>query len=108
MYGLKAETIDQIKGICNHYPQIEEVILYGSRAMGTFKNGSDVDLTLKGHDLNLDVLTHLSNDLDDTSLPYMFDLSIYDHIQNSDLLDHIHRVGTVIYRREAVKKSGRA
>lgn len=98
MYGLKEETIDQIKSICCRYPQIEEVILYGSRAMGSFKNGSDIDLTLKGHDLNLDVLIRLSNELDDTSLPYMFDLSIYDHIQNRSLLDHIDRVGVVIYR----------
>lgn len=98
MYGLTPETINQIKSICRHYPQIEEVILYGSRAMGSFKNGSDIDLTLKGHDLNLDVLTRLSNELDDTDLPYMFDLSIYNHIQNHSLLDHIERVGVVFYR----------
>lgn len=98
MYGLNKETIDQIKSLCLHYPQIEQAILYGSRAKGTFKNGSDIDLTLKGHDLNLDVLTRLSNELDDTSLPYMFDLSIYDHIQNPDLLEHINRVGVIIYR----------
>ena len=53
LYGLKEETINQIKEVISHYQQVDEVILYGSRAMGNFKRGSDIDLTLKGKELNL-------------------------------------------------------
>ncbi len=100
MYGLTVENIELIESILYHYPQVDKAILYGSRAMGTFKNGSDIDLTLKGHNLDLDFLARLSNEFDDTDLPYIFDLSIYDHIKNDDLLNHIQRVGIVFYTKE--------
>lgn len=98
-YGLKKEDLDQIKEIFNRYPQIEEVILYGSRAMGTYKNGSDVDLTVRGKNFTLESLLQLSNELDETYLPYTFDISLYDHIKNPDLLDHIHKNGVIFFRK---------
>lgn len=55
LYGLKEETINQIKDVISHYQQVDEVILYGSRAMGNFKRGSDIDLTVKGENLNLSI-----------------------------------------------------
>lgn len=100
MHGLNEENITEIKNILRHYPQIEKAILYGSRAKGTFKRGSDIDLTLKGHDLDLNTLALLSNEFDDTYLPYLFDISIYDHIRNDNLLDHIQRVGVIFYSKD--------
>ena len=97
-YGLKEHVIHQMKEVFSHYPQIKQVILYGSRAMGNYKNGSDIDLTIKG-DLNMDILTRIDWELDDLLLPYTFDLSIYTHIDNSELIDHINRVGKVFYSR---------
>jgi predicted nucleotidyltransferase len=81
-YGLNKESIEKIM---KQYDQIETVILYGSRAKGP---GSDIDLTLKGKGLNL-ILNKISLELDDLLLPYMFDLSIYHHIKQNDLIDHI-------------------
>jgi len=80
------------------YPQIDEVILYGSRAKGTHRPGSDIDISLKGNQLDLKILNKVSNDLDDLLLPYYFDLSILSQIENRELLEHIERVGKVIYR----------
>ena len=71
--------------------------MYGSRAKGTSKPGSDIDLTLKGRELDLHVLNRISRDLDDLLLPYNIDLSIYHRIKDQDVLDHIHRVGKEIY-----------
>ena len=96
-YGLKQHTIAQINSVFACYPEIEQVILYGSRAKGTHKNGSDIDLTLKGHDLNLKAINQISNDLDELLLPYSFDLSIFSQISNADLIDRINRVGVVFY-----------
>jgi len=58
----------------------------------------DIDLTMKGEGLNLKLLNKIANDLDDLLLPYTFDLSILDQIDNRDLIAHINRVGKVVYR----------
>lgn len=93
--GLSNETIDVIKNVFKKYPEIEEVILYGSRAKGDFRKGSDIDLILKGSSLTLSTLYNIENALDDLLLPYKIDLSIFHKINNKDLLDHIKRVGVV-------------
>ena len=97
MTGLSKEVHHRINTVFTHYPQVSEVILYGSRAKGNYHTGSDIDLTLKGNQLNLEILNKICNELDDLLLPYMIDLSIYSQIENEDLLDHITRVGKVIY-----------
>ena len=99
-YGLKKESIEKVNRIFAQYDKIEEVILYGSRAKGNYKPGSDIDLTIKGKELNLKLLNKISLELDDLLLPYTFDLSIYNHIKQSDLIDHIVRVGKVFYKSE--------
>jgi predicted nucleotidyltransferase len=99
-YGLKKEIIEKAGRIFAQYDEIEEAILYGSRAKGNYKPGSDIDLTLKGKGLNLKILNQISLDLDDLLLPYTFDLSIYRHIEQSDLIEHILRVGKVFYKKE--------
>ena len=99
-FGLKKDTIEKIIEIFERHEQIEEVILYGSRAIGNFKPGSDIDLTLIGNELNLTVLNKISLELDDLLLPYTFDFSLYYHIKQPDLIDHIQRVGKVFYSKK--------
>jgi len=98
-FGLKEETIQKINQVFSQYPQIEKVMLYGSRAKGNFKPGSDIDLTLEGEGLTLSILHKIDDNLDDLLLPYTFDLSIFGHIDNADLIDHIKRVGVVFYQK---------
>jgi uncharacterized protein len=97
--GLTKESIDKIIEVFKRYDTIEEVILYGSRAKGNYKPGSDIDLTLKGEGLNLSILNKISLELDDLLLPYTFDLSLYHHINQSDLIEHIQRVGKAFYKK---------
>lgn len=99
-FGLKTEVIQAIIKIFRNHPEVETVILYGSRAKGNFKPASDIDLCLQGPSLNLTVLNTISWELDDLLLPYTFDLSIYHQLINSELLDHIQRVGVLFYSRE--------
>ncbi len=99
LYGLKETTIETIHKVFSNYSQVEQVIIYGSRAKGNYKNGSDIDLTFKGDDLSLTLINKIDLELDDLMLPYTFDLSIYSHIKNPDLIDHIERVGKVFYKR---------
>lgn len=90
-------AISKINEVFSLYPEIQEAIIYGSRAKGNFKPFSDIDLTLVGPDLNLSLQQKIENQLDDLLLPYKIDLSIYHQIQNKDLLDHIARVGKKFY-----------
>lgn len=98
--GLTYDEILAINKIFSKYPQIEEVILYGSRAKGNFKNTSDIDLSLVGKEIDLSLQTDIEFDLDDLMLPYKFDISIYDRISNPELLDHIKKVGKKFYENK--------
>ena len=95
--GLSANTIDKINAVFARYPSIEQAILYGSRAKGTFRNGSDIDLTLKGENITHRELSRIENELDDLLLPYKIDLSLFRQIDNQNLIGHIERVGVVFY-----------
>ena len=97
MYGLKEIHIHKIQSVFVQYGNIEKAILYGSRAKGNYRTGSDIDLTLVGENLDLTTLLKIENELDDLLLPYKIDLSIYHKIENTDLTEHIRRVGIVIY-----------
>ncbi len=100
MFGLKDADIKLIKSVFLRYKNITKVVLYGSRAMGNYRNASDIDLTMFGNNLNMDILLRIENELDDLLLPYNIDLSIYDKIENKDLKDHINRVGKVFYEKK--------
>lgn len=92
-FGLSNEDIDKIKVVFAKFPEIERVVIYGSRAKGNYKASSDIDLTLVGEKLNLTLLQTLENEIDDLLLPYKFDISIFHQISNPDLINHIERVG---------------
>jgi uncharacterized protein len=99
-FGLKESTIRKIHTVFAGYPQVEKAVLYGSRAIGNYKNGSDIDLTLYGgNDLTLNVLSKISNALDDLLLPYTIDLSIFNQIDDTEVVDHIRRVGVVFFEK---------
>lgn len=100
-WGLTQEDIDKIKSVLKKYDAIEEVVIYGSRAKGNYQKGSDIDLTLVGYDISLKTLNSLANDLDDLLLPYLFDLSVFSHIKNQELIHHIQRVGKPIYQKKS-------
>lgn len=97
-YGLKANAIAQINGILATHLEIEQAILYGSRAMGNYRDSSDIDLCLVGEALTLTQLLKIENELDDLLLPYKMDLSLFHTLDNPDLVDHIRRVGVMFYQ----------
>jgi predicted nucleotidyltransferase len=98
-FGLKEETIEKINSVLAVFPEVEKAILYGSRAKGNFKRGSDIDLTLIGSRLTHTIMLRIDNELDDLLLPYHIDLSIFGDISNPDLIEHINRVGAVFYEK---------
>lgn len=98
-YGLKDKEIEKVCSLFEQNERIESVVLYGSRAKGNYKPFSDVDITLKGEALNRHDLNRLKLSIDDLLLPYQFDISLFKSLNNPDLIEHINRVGVVIYKR---------
>lgn len=96
-YGLPDHDILSIQSVLHHFPEVDQAILYGSRAKGNFKNGSDIDIALKGDGLDLSVLALIASQIDDLPLPYKVDLFIYNKIKNKELVDHIDRVGKKLF-----------
>jgi len=94
-YGLSEDVIAKIKSVFAKYPQIKKVVLYGSRAKGNFRDGSDIDLSLFADDIELSLLQKIELELVDLLLPYTFDLSVYSELKSDELKEHIDRVGVL-------------
>jgi len=98
LFGLPLGAVEKIRTVFALHPEVEKVVLYGSRAKGNYKTGSDIDLTMYGDALNQSILLKILDELDELLLPWMIDLSLYQQIDNANLRDHIERVGTVFYQ----------
>ena len=100
MYGMTHDELNLLRTLFARQKEIEQVILYGSRAKGTNKPFSDVDITLMGHRLTRSHLNRLSEEIDESSLPYLFDISIFSKLTNPALIEQIEQTGVVLYQRE--------
>ena len=99
-YGLSDQTFSSILSVIKSNPAIDSAILFGSRAKGTYKDGSDIDIALHGSSLRLNDILQLQRLIDESDLAYTFDLVIFKNIQEQALIEHIQRVGIEIYRKE--------
>ncbi len=100
MFGLLKRDITILNKVFNNYPQIEKVIIFGSRAMGNYKKGSDVDLSIIGTKIQRKLIRSLSDDLNEIyPLPYFFDILNYNEITNNELKKHIDTEGKLLYEK---------
>lgn len=100
-YGLTDEELHIIVSMCAIYTEIKSVILFGSRAMGNFKEASDVDIAIKGKNIDVLLPARLKRHLEDgTDIPYFFDIIDYNTIDNPKLKKHIDELGKVIYEKK--------
>ena len=102
-FGLSKLTIEKLNSVFAKFPEIEEVIIYGSRAKGNFREGSDIDLTIKGENVTEAICTNVWLEIDDSDTPYLVDLSIFHHLDSASLIDHIKKVGKVFYRKKTTE-----
>jgi predicted nucleotidyltransferase len=90
---LEPSVLNSIKYILSHESKIQKIILFGSRAKGIEKNGSDIDLAIVGDNITFQNICSMATKLDLLDLPYKIDLIDFNTIENQDLKDHIRRVG---------------
>ena len=96
--GLSGKELDKITLIFKKFPGIQEAVLFGSRAMGTFKPGSDVDIALKGKVSLQDVARVKALLEEESPLPYLFDIVDYHTIETPAFKEHIDKHGKIIYK----------
>jgi predicted nucleotidyltransferase len=101
-FGLTEVDLASIILTFTTLPQIESVLLFGSRAMGNFKNTSDIDLCLKGFAVDYSTCSKLRSRLEELPMPYFFDIVNYNSLQNMELKDHIDEDGKEIYQAQAI------
>lgn len=99
-HGLPQHTVDQICTVLAQYPQVQRAVLYGSRAMGNYRPGSDIDLALLGPELTQGLCASIAEALDDLLLPYSIDLCVFAQLGHAQLQAHIERVGVDFYVRD--------
>ena len=94
MFGLLQRDLEYILRAINKFNKIEKAIVFGSRAMGNYKPGSDVDIAIKGKNMDRKVVSQLSDLLNEEyPLPYFFDIVDYNDITNTALKEHINKEG---------------
>ena len=98
MFGLKENNIAEIKTILMQFPEVKSAKIFGSRAKGNYKNGSDIDIALFGENMSTTIAWKISGILnEETIMPYHFDILSYKNLKNNDLVSHIDRVGLGFY-----------
>lgn len=99
-YGLSETVIERLTSVFASNPKIEVAILFGSRAKGTYKEGSDIDIALKGDLLDLPALRKIELEIDVLFLPYAVDMILFHKINEPLLTEHIKRFGICIYKKQ--------
>lgn len=99
-FGLSEATLERVRRILATFPAIDRAVLYGSRAMGTFKAGSDIDLTLFGSGIDRALCAEVAMMFAASIVPFRVDVSAFDLLTHEGLKDHIRRRGTVLFDRD--------
>ncbi|WP_164667783.1 nucleotidyltransferase domain-containing protein [Virgibacillus doumboii] len=100
MYGLLEKDMKLITEAIKNIDEIENAFLFGSRALGNYKKGSDVDLAISGSKVTANTVAKVSETLnEELPLPYFFDVLHYDKLTNEKLTEHIDCHGAEIFSR---------
>jgi predicted nucleotidyltransferase len=95
--GIAVEDLMRICEVFATFPKVRQVVLFGSRAMGNYKSGSDIDLAIIGEGVTFDDILEIQDSLEQLGMLYRFDLQNLNAIHDTDVKDHIDRVGKIIY-----------
>ena len=99
MYGLSDASYQELIQILASIPEVEEVVIFGSRARGDYWHASDIDLSLKGAGITKRTLRELNDKLYESHIPYFFDTNIYSEIRNPAFKANVDRDGKRLFHR---------
>lgn len=96
-YGFAEHDWQETLAVFKKYPEIEKVVLFGSRAKNTFKPMSDVDIVLFGDKIDYSFIARIKSEFEESKIPYFFDILDYKKITSDDLKKHVQIHGRTIY-----------
>lgn len=102
LFGLTEDIRNSLCRIFEKANAVDEVLIFGSRAKGTYTSGSDIDIVLKGKDVTFDTILTVMSAIENLELLYRTDVLNYNTIQDKDVLDHIDRIGQTLWKRHSV------
>lgn len=97
--------LEKIVLVISNCTKVEQIILFGSRAIGSHRASSDWDLALLGSELSLADVLKIQVELDELWLPCAVDILIFEEIQNQSLKEHISRVGIEVWNRTQTRSA---
>lgn len=97
--GLEHEEMAAIQAILSTCDALEEACVYGSRAKGNFRPFSDIDIVLKGEKLVWADKADLMLSFEESLLPYIVDLNLYNDLRPGPFLSEVDRWAKPIYRK---------
>lgn len=98
-FGLSERNIETINRVLSKYPSISCVQIFGSRAKGNYKTGSDIDLAIMNNGFSNEDLIRIKADFAESSLPFFVDIINYQTISHPELKEHIDRAGILFYNK---------
>lgn len=107
MYGLSDAVITDICGVFRHFPNIDRVLIFGSRVKGVYSEGSDIDLAVMGEGLTFNQLMDINIRIEDLGLLYKVDVVDYNKNVGTPIGQHIDRVGKLFYERDGEAGNGK-
>jgi len=104
MYGLRKRDLENIYAALSKWPQVEKAIIFGSRALGNYKKGSDIDLAITGEKVEESICKKISEQLNEEyPIPFFVEVINYNTIKNQALKEHIQNYGIIIYQKSMEK-----
>ncbi|SMB85837.1 Nucleotidyltransferase domain-containing protein [Desulfonispora thiosulfatigenes DSM 11270] len=89
-FGISGDTLSIIISTLREFAEIKKASVFGSRALGNYKNGSDIDLVVFGPEVTTEIINLLSIKLnEELSLPYYFDVIHYETLDSKELKEHV-------------------
>ncbi len=98
-FGIESSTFELLCSFFSRTPEVEEVIIFGSRAKGTYREGSDIDLLIRGHNVTSTTILNLMTEVDESGILMKIDFVNANNLTDLDVLSHINRVGKLFWKR---------
>ncbi len=102
IFGVKPSIIKAIHDIIFLNDKIEKTIIFGSRAKGNFKKGSDIDIAIIANELSFEELLEIKSKINELPIPYKVDIIDFNKLKNHNLIEHIKRVGKILVRNKSL------
>ncbi|MCF8224743.1 MAG: nucleotidyltransferase domain-containing protein [Bacteroidales bacterium] len=100
-FGISKQSLELILETISGFPEIERAVIFGSRAMGTYEKGSDIDLAIYGSNLKKETPLNLASRLNEKiPTPYYIDVVAPRFLDSPSLVQHIERIGKPFFTRK--------